>query len=205
MIILLLPKVYEYMTDKVLLVDLRDESESAFKGTFSENGYDVTKILQDIAIVDSHIKLDKNIQYLVVNIESPNEMIFSGLEKLANKYSIPIVVFSKTSTQRFTEAAATIGLSAYIVNGFVPDRIKHILDLAKARFKEVKSMKEELEKTKSILADRKVIEKAKGILMRRRTIDEDSAFRMMRKMAMDKNQKLSEVASSIINADTLFN
>ena len=40
--------------------------------------------------------------------------------------------------------------------------------------------------------------------MRRRTIDEESAFKMMRKMAMDKNQKLADVASNIINADTLF-
>jgi response regulator NasT len=54
------------------------------------------------------------------------------------------------------------------------------------------------------LAERKIIEKAKGILMRRRTIDEEAAFQMMRKMAMDKNLKLAEVAKNIINVDTLF-
>jgi len=65
-------------------------------------------------------------------------------------------------------------------------------------------MKTELEKTRSSLAERKIIEKAKGILMRRRTIDEEAAFQMMRKMAMDKNLKLAEVAKNIINVDTLF-
>ena len=193
------------MSNKVLLVDLNDESDITFARSFPEHGYEVTKVLQDIAIEDSYLKLDKNIQFVVINLQAPSEVYFNGLEKLINKHSIPIVVFSKSSTQRFTEEAASIGLSAYIVNGFAPERIKHILDLAKARFSEVLAMKTELEKTKSTLAERKIIEKAKGILMRRRTIDEDAAFKMMRKMAMDKNQKMAEVANNIINADTLFN
>lgn len=193
------------MSEKVLLVDLNDESDAEFKQSFSELGYVVSNVLRDIAVVDNHLKLDKNIQYVVVNIHAPTETYFNAMGKLANNHSIPIVVFSNTSTQKFTEEAASIGLSAYIVNGFVPERIKHIMDLAKARFGEVLAMKVELEKTKSTLAERKIIEKAKGILMRRRTIDEDAAFKMMRKMAMDKNQKLAEIASNIINADTLFN
>lgn len=193
------------MSNKVLLVDLNDDSDPVFESSFSEHGYEVSKVLQDITVVDSHLKLDKNIQYVVVNIPAPNDAYFNGLGKLVAKHSIPFVVFSKSSTQKFTEEAASIGLSAYIVNGFVSDRIKHIMDLAKARFSELLAIKTELEKTKSTLAERKIIEKAKGILMRRRTIDEDAAFKMMRKMAMDKNQKLAEVASNIINADTLFN
>ena len=193
------------MSDKVLLVDLNDESDGTFKHSFPEHGYEVSKVAQDLAAVDSHLKLDKNIAYVVVNILTPNRACFNSLEKLINKHPIPIVVFSKSSTQKFTAEAASIGLSAYIVDGFVPERITHIMDLAKARFNEVLAMKTELEKTRATLAERKIIEKAKGILMRRRTIDEDSAFKMMRKMAMDKNQKLAEVASNIINADTLFN
>lgn len=193
------------MKDKVLLVDLNDESGAMFKHSFSEHGYEVSKVLLDITVVDSHLKLDKNIQFVVVNMQAPNDAYFNSLEKLANKHSIPLVVFSKSSTRKFTEEAASIGLSAYIVDGFVPERIKHIMDLAKARFNEAKAIKTELEKTRSTLAERKIVEKAKGILMRRRTIDEDAAFKMMRKMAMDKNQKMAEVASNIINADTLFN
>ena len=193
------------MSNKVLLIDLNDEPDAIFKQSFSEYGYEVPKVLYDMALVDSHLKLNKNIQYVVVNMLSPKETYFKSLEKLINAHPIPFIVFSKTSTRKYTEDAAGIGLSAYIVDGFVPERIKHIMELAKARFSETLAMKTELEKTKSTLAERKVIEKAKGILMRRRTIDEESAFKMMRKMAMDKNQKLAEVASNIINADSLFN
>ncbi|WP_455205323.1 ANTAR domain-containing response regulator [Kaarinaea lacus] len=192
------------MGEKVLLIDITDEIDDSFKRVFVELGYEVIDSRSDQMCKDDHPRLDKQIQCVVVNMQAPNNSSFESLAKLVNHNAVPIVVFTASSSRRFTEAAAVIGLSAYIVNGFAPNRVRHIMDLAKARFHEVHAIKSELEKTRALLADRKIVEKAKGILMRRRTIDEEAAFKMMRKMAMDKNQKLSEVAKNIINVDTLF-
>ncbi|MGY0624011.1 MAG: ANTAR domain-containing protein, partial [Paraglaciecola chathamensis] len=48
-------------------------------------------------------------------------------------------------------------------------------------------------------------EKAKGIVMQRSEIDEDEAYKAMRKMAMDRNIKLSELAQSVISASEMIN
>ena len=192
------------MSHKILLVDIADVPDDTFKETFQETGYDVASSLRSMAAIESHLKLDKHIEYVVINMTAPTETCFENLTKVISNHAVPVVVFTGNSTRKFTEKAAVIGLSAYIVDGFVPTRIRHIMELAKARFLEFQSMKTELEKTRSSLAERKIIEKAKGILMRRRTIDEEAAFQMMRKMAMDKNLKLADVAKNIINVDTLF-
>ncbi|HEY5601548.1 MAG TPA: ANTAR domain-containing protein [Gammaproteobacteria bacterium] len=193
------------MSQKVLLVDVTNKPDESVKRALLELGYEVSGNLRNMTAIESHLKLDKHIQYVVVNMTTPNDAYFTALANVINSHAVPVVVFTGSSTRVFTEKAAAIGLSAYIVSGFVPERVKHIMDLAKARFHEVHAIKSELEKARASLAERKVIEKAKGILMRRRTMDEEAAFQMMRKMAMDKNQKLAEIAKNIINADTLFN
>ena len=192
------------MSRKVLLIDMRNEAESSLKRTFNELGYEIENSLSDVTAIDDRLKTDKQIQHVVITIDTPTESFFKVVGNATKLHAVPFIVFTKNSTTQFTEEAATIGISAYIVNGFEPGRLQHIMDLSKARFKELKAIKTELEKTKSSLAERKVIEKAKGILMRRRSIDEDAAFQMMRKMAMDKNQKLAEVAKNIVHVDTLF-
>ncbi|WP_455206309.1 ANTAR domain-containing response regulator [Kaarinaea lacus] len=193
------------MSQKVLLVDVTGDQDDSFKRAFADLGYEVSNKLHNVSAIDSYLKLNKNIQHVVVNMQMPSDAVFEGLASVMGKHAVPVVVFTKSSTRKFAEVAAAIGLSAYIVDGFVPGRVKHIMDLAKARFHEIYTIKSELEKTRTSLAERKIIEKAKGILMRRRTIDEEAAFQMMRKMAMDKNQKLAEVAKNIIHVDTLFN
>ena len=46
----------------------------------------------------------------------------------------------------------------------------------------------------------KSIEKAKGLLMNHKKVTEDEAYQSIRKMAMDKNKRISEVADGIISA-----
>ena len=54
------------------------------------------------------------------------------------------------------------------------------------------------------MADRKLIEKAKGILMKQKGMEEGAAFGAMRRMAMDRNLKLVELARSLIAAAELL-
>lgn len=65
-------------------------------------------------------------------------------------------------------------------------------------------MREELEQTKSTLAERKLVEKAKGILMRQTRMNEEAAYKAMRKMAMDRNIKLVDLARTLIAAAELL-
>ena len=90
------------------------------------------------------------------------------------------------------------GVSAYIIDGMNPRRVKPIIDVAVARFREFQALRDELKKTKATLSERKLIERAKGLLMRERSIGEDEAYAALRKLAMDRQQRLVDVAEALL-------
>lgn len=79
-----------------------------------------------------------------------------------------------------------------------------VLTVAISRFEQCQAVKRELDDTRSALADRKLIEKAKGILMKQKGMEEGAAYAAMRRMAMDRNLKLVELARSLIAAAELL-
>ena len=54
------------------------------------------------------------------------------------------------------------------------------------------------------LVERKVVERAKGFLMQQKGVSEDEAFRLLRKLAMDRNAKLLEVAQQVVDVAKLL-
>jgi response regulator NasT len=94
--------------------------------------------------------------------------------------------------------------AAYIVAGLQTARIKPVLEVALARFRQEQKLLAELSDTKLKLAERKVLERAKGLLMEHHKLSEQEAYQKLRRLAMDKNLKLSEVAQRIIDAADLL-
>ena len=79
------------------------------------------------------------------------------------------------------------GVSAYIVAGLAPQRIRPILDVAMARFQHEQALRAELADANDRTAkDRKVIDRAKGLLMQRQGLTEQAAYEKLRKTALDK-------------------
>jgi len=64
--------------------------------------------------------------------------------------------------------------------------------------------KQELDRTKSALEDRKVIDRAKGILMKLKGLNEDEAYVLLRSTAMREKKKISEIAQSILTASEML-
>jgi response regulator NasT len=113
-------------------------------------------------------------------------------------------MFAERSDQETTENAIRAGVSAYVVDGLNPDRLKPLVEVAIARFREFQALRQELAETRSKLAERKVIEKAKGLLMQKKQLNEQEAYQALRKMAMDRNQRLGEVAQNVIDVMELL-
>jgi len=95
----------------------------------------------------------------------------------------PIVMFTNDNDTSHVRAAVAAGVSAYIVAGLSPERIRPILDVAIAR---------------------KVIERAKAVLMERQHLSEGEAYARLRKTAMDKNLRLVDVAQRMLDVADLL-
>ena len=141
---------------------------------------------------------------LVLAVENFDKAIIDGLRELQSTRSLPVVVFTHDNSSQSMEAALKVGVSSYIVDCKDYSRLPSLLEVAKLRFLEQFRLQNELDSTRQALQDRKVIDRAKGILMEQRQMSEDDAYRALRKMAMDKNRKIGEVAEQLVQvADML--
>jgi response regulator NasT len=86
-----------------------------------------------------------------------------------------------------------------VVDGLSRHRIKPVMDVAIARFREFQALQSELTEVKSKLADRKFIDKAKGLLIEKYKMSEEEAYGALRKMAMNRNQRIVDVARNVIS------
>jgi AmiR/NasT family two-component response regulator len=60
-------------------------------------------------------------------------------------------------------------------------------------------MGDELDAVRASLNERKVVERAKGLLMAHRQMSEGEAYKALRRMAMNQNRRLVEVAEAVLS------
>ena len=116
----------------------------------------------------------------------------------------PIVLFTNDDDTSHVKDAVAAGVSAYIVAGLEPTRIRPILDVAMARFEHEQGLRRELADAKDELQDRKTIARAKTMLMQRQGLSEPLAYDKLRKAAMDKGLRMGEVAQRLLDAADLL-
>ncbi|MBB94291.1 MAG: two-component system response regulator [Rhodobacteraceae bacterium] len=165
--------------------------------------------VHDIFVVSEETALARRIQernpdIVLVDMASPSRDMLEELSLASGATERPVAMFVDQSDDGLTKAAIEAGVSAYVVDGLRPERIKPIMDAAITRFHMFQRMRTELEATKKALEERKVIDRAKGILMKARKIDEDEAYALMRKTAMTQGRKMADVAEAIVTAAGLL-
>lgn len=90
--------------------------------------------------------------------------------------------------------------TSYVVNGYAPQRLRGLLQLARARHERESAQRSEHADLAERFEERKLVDRAKGLLMRARQIDEDAAFRALRAASMQEQQRVGQVARRVIDA-----
>lgn len=186
-------------TLSILVIDENVSRASLIHEALREAGHDAVHLVHSIEGVAARIaELEPDV--IVIDLDNPNRDMLENLFQLTRSVNRPIAMFVDRSDRTSMEAAVDAGVSAYVVDGLRPDRIKPILDMAVSRFNAYTRMMSELEQAKGELAARKVIDRAKNILMEARGIDENEAYAILRKTAMDQSRKIADVAESLVMA-----
>jgi response regulator NasT len=183
---------------RVMLVEESQEDSSPLKTGLVEAGYEVVETTTTAAaLLDRVTAVAPDV--IIVGTDSPTRDTLEQLSFVTRERPRPIVLFTDDRESATIQASLRAGVSAYIVAGMQPERLKPILDVALARFEQEQALREELKDAQDKLAERKLVERAKGLLMRDKGVSEQVAFGMMRKLAMDRNRRLAEVAQQIID------
>ncbi len=175
-----------------------------------ENGYDVVASLPgDVFLAERLAQLQPDM--VIVDAESGARDALEHVVMATREAPRPIVMFTNDSDSGHARDAVAAGVTAYVVAGLSPERIRPILDVALARFQHEQALRQELAETRSELhelsaelRDRKTIDRAKGLLMQRQGLSEQAAYEKLRKTAMDKGLKLADVAQRMLDVAELL-
>lgn len=149
----------------------------------------IAQLRPDLVIVDAESAARDALEHVVMATRSDRR---------------PIVLFTNDSDTSHVREAVAAGVSAYIVAGLAPERIRPILDVAMARFQHEEALRAELESARNALHERKLVDRAKGLLMQRQGLTEQQAYERLRKTAMDRGLRLSDVAQRILDVADLL-
>jgi len=175
-----------------------------------ESGFNLIAVLPADTFLHERVK-QLQPDMIIVDAESEARDVLEHVVTATRDERRPIVMFTNDSDTTHVKEAVAAGVTAYIVAGLSPERIRPILDVALARFQHEQILRQELAATRTELSelsaelqDRKVIDRAKGLLMQRQGLSEQAAYEKLRKTAMDKNLKLVDVAQRMLDVMDLL-
>ena len=194
--------VHEGGEDDAVLADQVRRGQALRIGLL-ESGYDIVASLPaDMYLPERIAQLQPDL--IIVDAESDARDVLEHIVIATRDERRPIVMFTEDEDTSTMDAAMAAGVSAYIVSGLQTERIKPVLDVAQARFRQDQKLLAELNETRHKLAERKLIDRAKGILMRKQSLSEDEAYQKLRSMAMNKKLKLADIAQRILDVEDLL-
>ncbi|MEM8950896.1 MAG: ANTAR domain-containing protein [Pseudomonadota bacterium] len=188
---------------RILVVDDSEERGRAVKEALDGTDCVVVGQVHSSAALRNVLKR-QDVDVVIASMSSPDRDTLESFRTSADENPRAVVMFVDEDGADMASEAVRAGVSAYIVDGFASKRVRSVLEVAILRFQEFQRLKGELEKSKAALADRKLIDRAKGILMEQRGLNEADAYALLRKTAMAQNQKIVDVARSVLSVTELL-
>jgi two-component system, response regulator / RNA-binding antiterminator len=144
-------------------------------------------------------------QAVVLQTQSPKVDLLDRIIDAMGATPLPLVIFAADASEQTINQAVQAGAAAYVVDGLDASRVPAIFQVALARFEMLTGLRSELSIAQQKLAERKFVERAKGLLMKARGLSEDEAYHTLRRMAMERNRRMGDVARSVIEMAELLN
>ena len=188
---------------RILLVDQNITRASILEEGLREAGYTNVTVVRDMQnLLRRIVDLDPDV--ICIDLENPNRDVLEQMFQVSRVVRRPVAMFVDRSDSDMIKAAVESGVGAYVVDGLRKERVKAVLDMAISRFKAFNDLREELDRARQALDERKVVERAKGILMKERGLTEEAAYALLRRAAMSDNRRVVEIAQAVITAAGLL-
>jgi response regulator NasT len=193
------------MPDRLSIVVVEKDRDRALQivdALSAAADYDISIIAEGSALARQIAARQPDI--VLIDIDNPSRDTLEELTLASGPLERPVAMFVSGAAGGLATAAIEAGVSAYVVDGLQPERLKPVLDAAIARFQVFRRMRTELAETRKALEERKVIDRAKGMLMKARGVDEEAAYTLLRRTAMDQGKRVAEVAEALVTASRLL-
>ncbi|MBN6750543.1 ANTAR domain-containing response regulator [Micrococcus luteus] len=136
---------------------------------------------------------------VVMDVKMPVMDGIAAAGDIAGERLAPVVMLTAFSQRELVERARTAGAMAYVVKPFTEADLVPAIELAVARFDELRSLEAEVRDLGDRLETRKIVDRAKALLQERMRLTEAESFRWIQKTSMDRRLTMREVAQAVID------
>lgn len=159
------------------------------------------EVIGQAADGEEAVKLARELEpdLVIMDVKMPKMDGITAAATIAEERIAPIVMLTAFSQRDLVERARDAGAMAYVVKPFDASDVVPAIEIAMARFAEIKAIEDELASLEDRLESRKIIDQAKGILQEGLGLSEPEAFRWIQKTAMDLRKSMREVAEGVIS------
>ncbi|AOH44631.1 response regulator [Propionibacterium sp. NM47_B9-13] len=136
---------------------------------------------------------------IVMDVKMPKMDGITAADKIAEDRICAVVMLTAFSQRDLIKRAKEAGAMAYVVKPFDASDVIPAIEIAMARFAEIRGVEDEVMDLEERLESRKIVDQAKGILQTSLDLTEPEAFRWIQKTAMDLRKSMREVAQGVID------
>ena len=136
---------------------------------------------------------------IVMDVKMPKMDGITAADKIAEDRICAVVMLTAFSQRDLIKRAKEAGAMAYVVKPFDASDVIPAIEIAMARFAEIRGVEDEVMDLEERLESRKIVDQAKGILQASLDLTEPEAFRWIQKTAMDLRKSMREVAQGVID------
>lgn len=182
---------------RVMLVDDQPERAAELEKQLNAEGCSVVSVVTSATGLLLQMERHRP-DIVLIDLQSPDRDVLESLA-IANDHSpTPVAMFTAEDDPDYIRRAVEAGISTYFMQDVSPSRVKPIIDIAIAQFRTFQGLREELATTRAELENRSILDEAKRLLITRKRLSEDAAHQMLRRLAMNNNQSLTEVARTVV-------
>jgi len=134
----------------------------------------------------------------VFDIKMPGLDGLSAAREVSGERQAAVVILTAFSQRHLIEQARDAGVLSYLVKPFQKEELISAIEVALARFEEMRELDEQVKGLEDQLETRKAVDRAKGRLMDEHGLTEHDAFGFIQRTAMSGRATMLDVANQVI-------
>ncbi|MGQ0743801.1 MAG: ANTAR domain-containing response regulator [Acidimicrobiales bacterium] len=166
--------------------------------TLAEEGYEV---VGSVGRGDEAVALVRELRpdVAILDVKMPGMDGIAAAREISAERRAAVLVLTAFSQRDLVEQATAAGATGYLVKPFNKTDLVPAIEVALARFRELRALEGEAASLKEQLETRRLVDRAKGLLMDRHQMGEGEAFGWIQRQAMAERVRMAEIARRILD------
>ena len=185
------------MTVRVVIAEDEAIIRLDLKETLQQEGY---QVVGETGRGDEVVSMVRTLQpdLAILDIKMPGMDGIAAAREIAVGRLAAVLILTAFSQKELVQQATEAGAMSYLVKPFQTSTLIPAIEVALARFSEVKALEQQSDELREQLETRRLVHRAQGLLQDKHGMTEAEAFTFIQRTAMRLRAKMKVVAEQIL-------